>query len=205
MRRKKEDSEQTRLRILKAAQEVFAKNGVSRTTQEQIAVAAGVTRGAIYWHFANKLEVFFAMREQISPIKEKGNIALLNPNMSDPLISIEQFLSNLIDSLTTDEVANQILEILIFKCEYVDGFEAILDEQAAHYAALSAKLTQVYEHAKDKNLLRPELTPKLAALDTQAFLIGIIRMWLLDKESKLIRNNIKDLIHAHITSRRSAN
>ncbi len=203
MRRKKEDSEQTRLRILKAAQNVFAKNGVSRTTQEQIATAAGVTRGAIYWHFANKLEVFFAMREQISPIKEKGNLALLNPNISDPLVSVEQFLNNLIDSLTTDEVAHQILQILIFKCEYVDGFEVILQEQATHYEDLSTKLIQVYERAKDKNLLRADFTPRLAAIDTVAFLIGVIRMWLLDTEGKLIRNNIKDLIHAHVTSRRA--
>ena len=64
MRRTKHDSEQTRQQILAAARSEFAHRGVTRTTLEHIARSAGVTRGAIYWHFANKAELFRAMRDQ---------------------------------------------------------------------------------------------------------------------------------------------
>jgi TetR/AcrR family acrAB operon transcriptional repressor len=58
VRRTKKESEQTRRQIIAAARRVFARQGVRRTTLEEVARAAGVTRGAIYWHFAGKTELF---------------------------------------------------------------------------------------------------------------------------------------------------
>ena len=57
----------TRERILDTAERLFEKNGVSRTSLEDIAVAAGVTRGAIYGHFTSKGDLFVAMWERIRP------------------------------------------------------------------------------------------------------------------------------------------
>jgi AcrR family transcriptional regulator len=63
MRRTRAEAEQTREAILAAAIEVFLERGVSRATFDQIARAAGVTRGAVYWHFRDKQEIF-AVRQQ---------------------------------------------------------------------------------------------------------------------------------------------
>lgn len=52
---------ETRDRILDAAEDVFNESGYSNTTLNEIAEAAGVTRGAIYWHFKNKEDLFQAM------------------------------------------------------------------------------------------------------------------------------------------------
>lgn len=61
---------ETRERILDAAEDVFNARGVSRTTLNEIAEAAGVTRGAIYWHFKNKVELFEAMCDRVrGPMK----------------------------------------------------------------------------------------------------------------------------------------
>lgn len=65
MRRTKEDSEKTRTAILLAAEELFLEKGVSHTSLEQIARAAGVTRGAVYWHFQNKAHLFNEMLNQV--------------------------------------------------------------------------------------------------------------------------------------------
>ena len=48
VRRTKEDALATRNRILDTAECVFERRGVSRTSLNEIALAAGVTRGAIY-------------------------------------------------------------------------------------------------------------------------------------------------------------
>ena len=61
MRRTKEDAEQTRLKIIAAALELFSKNGYSNTTLAMIADEAGFSRGPIYWHFKNKDELFQAV------------------------------------------------------------------------------------------------------------------------------------------------
>lgn len=61
MRRTKDDAELTRRAILRAALTLFSKNGYSNTRLEDIAACAGVTRGAIYWHFENKAALYCAL------------------------------------------------------------------------------------------------------------------------------------------------
>ncbi|WP_165679178.1 TetR family transcriptional regulator, partial [Metapseudomonas otitidis] len=65
MRRTKEEAEKTRADILAAAELLFLENGVAHTSLEQIARAAGVTRGAVYWHFQNKAHLFHEMLNQV--------------------------------------------------------------------------------------------------------------------------------------------
>ena len=62
-RRTKEDAQATRTALLDAAERVFQQRGVSRTSLNEIAQAAGVTRGALYWHFKDKAALFNAMME----------------------------------------------------------------------------------------------------------------------------------------------
>ncbi len=54
----REKSDATRARVLESANSAFAEHGYSEVGLESIAIAAGVTRGAIYNHFRNKRELF---------------------------------------------------------------------------------------------------------------------------------------------------
>ena len=65
MRRTKEEAAQTRAALLDAAEQLFAERGVSRTSLADIAAAAGVTRGAVYWHFRNKSELLDAINSEM--------------------------------------------------------------------------------------------------------------------------------------------
>ena len=65
-RRTKEEALVTRELILDAAERVFHQRGVSRTSLQEIAKEAGLTRGAIYWHFEDKGELFHAMMERVT-------------------------------------------------------------------------------------------------------------------------------------------
>ena len=55
----------TRAALLAAARELFAEHGFAQTGRDQIAERAGVTRGALYHHFATKEEVFRELVEQL--------------------------------------------------------------------------------------------------------------------------------------------
>lgn len=66
---------QTRVRLLRAASEVFAARGYDRATLDDVAAAAGLTKGAIYSSFAGKDELFYALMaerigERLSLVKE---------------------------------------------------------------------------------------------------------------------------------------
>lgn len=205
MRRTKEDSEQTRLQILAAARQVFARNGVTRTTMEHIAQAAGVTRGAIYWHFANKIQLFNAMRDQVSlPLIDKGDDELLSADTHDPLEPIERFLHGIVDAVASDKDTRQTFQIMSFKCEYVDELERELKQYSARCHELLDKLAPIYERARREGVLRPDLEPRLAALDTCLFISGLMRHWLLDERGAFVRKHVDELIAAHVGSRRQA-
>jgi len=63
-RRTKEEAQVTRQRILDAALDVFSSKGYTRTTYDDIARRIRLTKGAVYWHFANKGELLLAMIQQ---------------------------------------------------------------------------------------------------------------------------------------------
>ena len=76
MRRTKEDAEQTREDIFRSGIKVFARKGYAAATMNDIAREAGVTRGAIYWHFKNKedfyVEITSRLNNYYSEMMEEG-------------------------------------------------------------------------------------------------------------------------------------
>ena len=56
--------EHTRSLLLDAAEEVFAEKGFTTATLDDIAYAAGYTKGAIYKHFAAKEDLFLAVSDR---------------------------------------------------------------------------------------------------------------------------------------------
>ncbi len=203
MRRTKKESERTRQDILAAARKVFARQGVTRTTFEEIAASAGVTRGAIYWHFADKTELFFAMREQVAvPMIDQIDLALLHADGSDPLAGVERFLRGILRALESDPAARRTFQIMGFKCEYVGELERELGLQRLRCSELVSKLTQTYGRARRAGQLRAGLRPSMAALETCSFVIGLTRLWLLDAKGSLLRRVARRLISAHVTGHR---
>lgn len=61
MNRHEQRSEETRGRILRAAETLFARSGYDGTGVSEICEAAGVSKGAFYHHFATKQDVFLAL------------------------------------------------------------------------------------------------------------------------------------------------
>lgn len=69
-RKTKQQARETRQLILDVALRLFSQQGVSSTSLATIAKAAGVTRGAIYWHFKNKSDLFNEIWELVLAISK---------------------------------------------------------------------------------------------------------------------------------------
>ncbi len=83
-----ERSQATRAKLLAVAHVLFAHRGYADVGTEQIVRAAGVTRGALYHHFAGKRELFEAVHERIeADIVERiaASAAAAAPADADPL------------------------------------------------------------------------------------------------------------------------
>jgi len=205
MRRTKQEAEHTRCRIMTAALRTFNRRGIARTTMENIAAAAAVTRGAIYWHFADKQALVRAIREEVSlPLVDKGDFTLLNDPGTDPLDRIERFLLDLLHAVMVDSRTQLVFRVMSFKCEYVGEFESELHEYARKLEHVRKALTQVYSEARLRKQMRAGFTPEIAALETTVFLSGLMRLCLLDKFGAAVRKNAPEIVAAHIAGRRAS-
>ena len=64
-RKRKEDAEKTRTRILASALSLFAKKGYEHTTFTDIAARLKMTKGAVYWHFESKEALLIALVDEM--------------------------------------------------------------------------------------------------------------------------------------------
>ncbi|MCC7881711.1 TetR family transcriptional regulator, partial [Escherichia coli] len=95
-RKTKEEALRTRQLLIESAIQQFALRGVTNTTLTDIADAAGVTRGAVYWHFVSKTELFNEMWQQQPPLRDLIQHSLVTENEQEPLNALrERFITGL--------------------------------------------------------------------------------------------------------------
>jgi TetR/AcrR family acrAB operon transcriptional repressor len=205
MRRTKEDAAKTREAIVTAALACFERHGIAQSTIGQIAAEAGVTKGAIYWHFANKREIFRALRQQVSlPLLDRADTTLLDEPDLPGLERVERFLEATLSLLEEDRRTREALGVMQFKCEYVEAFAEELDDGRRNTRRLAEVLESAYSDARREGALRTDLTPRIAAVETMAFLTGLTRLWLLDRGHCGIRRDARAIVRAHLEARRAS-
>jgi TetR/AcrR family acrAB operon transcriptional repressor len=179
-RRTKEDAEQTRCQLLEAAQRVFADKGVSRTSLQDIALAAGVTRGAIYWHFKNKAELFNAMMDSAVLPMEQTLQQLDHEAAQDPLVELERALLQAMHSIENDARTRAIFEVATMKVEYVDELLAVKQRHVNCYVEGTQQMQRSLQSAAARGLVTLPVSAMVAARGLHALVVGLIQTWMLD-------------------------
>jgi TetR/AcrR family acrAB operon transcriptional repressor len=203
MRRTKEDAAKTRASIVEAALACFERHGIAGSTLGQIAAAAGVTKGAVYHHFASKGAILHELRRHVSvPLLDEADTGLLSEPGHSPLERIERFLAGFLETIVRDAHTRGALNVMQFKCEYVDGLGGELRDMVRNNTRLLAALRRAYRDAREAGELSPAVTPEIAALETDMFLSGLVRMWLLHPPTHALRRGARAAIRAHVALRR---
>ena len=202
VRKTKEEAEKTRKDLIAAARTVFHESGVRRSTLEKIAKKAGVTRGALYWHFKDKAELFFAMREDVfAPMIERTDALLFSESHENPLDAIEASLKEFFRVLDDCPLVREVFEIMISRCEYVDEFAGVQEEAGRPARDFLEKIERIYRRAADKGMLREGLGPQEAARDTWAFTSGILHLLLGCQMDGAVRQQIPRMVSTHMALR----
>ncbi|MDP2244335.1 TetR family transcriptional regulator [Pseudomonas sp.] len=180
MRRTKEQAEQTRTAILMAAEELFLEKGVAHSSLEHIARHAGVTRGAVYWHFENKAHLFHEMLNQVRLPPEQMAMRLSACAERDPLLALRDLCVEAIENLARDEQKRRIFTILLRRCEFTDELREAEQRHAAFIAQFISLCEQQFDNACVRPRLQPGMSPRLAARILHAMIIGLLNDWLRD-------------------------
>src|SRR5437868_13491220 len=119
-RRTKEDAAATRELLLDAAEREFCERGASRTSLAEVASAAGVTRGAVYWHFRDKADLFAAMCERATLPLDAALERAARTGLPDPLGQLRSLGITALTRLATDARTQVVFEVIFQKSELTD-------------------------------------------------------------------------------------
>jgi TetR/AcrR family acrAB operon transcriptional repressor len=179
-RRTRKEALATRTRILDAAERVFGRRGVSRTSLDDVAHAAGVTRGAIYWHFRDKADLFDAMLGRVALPMEEMLERTTEEAGDDPLARVRRRAVAVLRKVTGDARARRVFDVVAHKCEYVDEMTAVRRRLTGMRATCLAQLESGFRNALRRGLLPATVEPRAAAVGLHALVDGLITNWLID-------------------------
>lgn len=178
VRRTKDEAQETRNRILDAAELTFSERGVSRTSLEDIAQAAGVTRGAIYWHFKDKSDLFAAMVNRVTLPLEAMVARSSDESVEDPIASLKACAVGALKSTATNPQVQRVFDVVTHKCEYLGEMAGVNNRISAVQKGCVDRAEQTIRNAVKRGLLPAHVNPRLAAVGLDAMLYGLISNWL---------------------------
>lgn len=182
MRKTKTEAQKTRQHLLDAALEVFWRDGVTRASLQAIAQEAGVTRGALYWHFKNKEDLFETLFEQqYADFFAAFNDQTLRDNQ-DVWTHLQHNLTTMFETLATRESKHKFCNVMFSKCEQTAGNETITELACRYHRLFQKQIAYALQLSREQGRLPENTDIKLAAIYLESSLVGLIKIWIDEPE-----------------------
>lgn len=201
-RKTKEEALETRALILDAAEQVFAAQGVSKTSLSEIASAAGLTRGAIYGHFKNKADVFTAMMDRVRlPMESMLFAASGDDKHPDPLGSLRLACITILKETASNPQRRSVMNVLFHKCEFTEEMGPVMQRQQEALKEGSQHVQNILRQAVKQGQLPADLNVARADTMLYGLLCGLMSHWLftpcrfdLEQEAEALMDGYVDML-----------
>ena len=188
MRRTKEEAAQTRQTILDAALTIFSKQGYQAARLQEIAEAAGVTRGAVYHHFGGKSQLFITLIEEAS--KEINNVVEQAIAEGGGFTEVNnRVLVNSWTYLEENRRFRDISEMLNFKSGRSPDLEELSRRVTVGLRTQVDSIAGYMQRGIEQGELRADLDPETIARAFFAYQDGVTRLWLADRTAFSIKES----------------
>ena len=193
-RKTKQQALETRQHILDVALRLFSQQGVSSTSLAAIAKAAGVTRGAIYWHFKNKSDLFNEIwvlsDASISDLEVEYRAKFPN----DPLSVVREIVVHILEATVTEERRRLMMEIIFHKCEFVGEMAVVQKAQRSLCLESYERIEHTLKECIAANMLPANLLTRRAAVLMRSYLSGLMENWLFAPDSFDLEKEARDYV-----------
>lgn len=192
-RKTKAEAEITYHALLDAAEDVFASKGVTRSTLADVAQRAGVTRGALYWHFADKKALLNGVCDRaFLPMEVLLEEAGSGPS-DDPLGQIRDISLHILNLVAQDSRQRKVFDIIYHHCEKNEEFASFIDERESRRACLK-QLEAIFIAAIKCGQLPADTDAGLAMQAHHAYLVGLMHQWLLEPSNFSLRQHATAMV-----------
>ena len=186
IRRIDEIGEESRRRILDAAEELFAERGFAKTSFVDIAARSGISRGSIPWHFKNKDGLLLA-------VVDRANQRYLSLDHFSDRPALDEVLQQF--GLLAREAAGRLMFAVLTEAISSEGI--VRDEYQAHHAEQRRRIAHWLKVMGVRSASRRE---SLATAITGS-VMGVALMWQVDPEGVDLEGAYQALatmVHSHI-------
>jgi TetR/AcrR family acrAB operon transcriptional repressor len=190
MRRTKEEAAVTRSTLLKAALAVFSAKGFAAATLEDVAKAAKVTRGAIYWHFKSKADLYNTLIQEFSA----RGAAVVQQAIAEGGTLLEILRRVFVRQcalIEEDKEARAVMELALFKTGLDPELQAGRKKQIEAGNTLLVGITGAMQQGVSQGALRKDIDPADMARAFIAFENGVIQLWLVSPRSFSLKASAK--------------
>ena len=193
MRRTKEEAAVTRARLLDAALASFHTKGYSATTLDDIARQAGITRGAIQWHFGNKAELYNTL---VGESYQKAGAAFkeIYDAEGTPLQKLRLILIKWLGYAEEDAQFRSMLELVILKTEVSPELAGGLQQKTQGNRATIAFFADIIRLGIQAGEIRPDVHPEVAATTALSLVNGVTSLWLIDPTAFSLRDSAEETV-----------
>ena len=181
-RRTKADALKTRQHLIETAIAQFAARGVSNTTLNDIADAANVTRGALYWHFENKTQLFNELWLQQPPLRDLIQERLVGRWGDNPLQRLQERLVVGLQYIAENPRQQALMQILYHKCEFHNDMiseQTIREKIGINHLGMRIAL----QKCMDDGLIATSLDLDVIIIILHGSFSGIVKNWLINPMS----------------------
>lgn len=179
-RRTKEEAEKTYLALLDAAVELFLEKGMARTTLHEIADRAGVTRGALYWHFKGKDDIILAIWQTFAlPHLDKFAASMSAIAKDDPIVGFRRTMHDMMEAIVTDSRAGQAVSIIMHVVEITKEETELQTYLQNMRESIVISMKEGCRFVAQNGGLRDGLCPELAAKGLVAYTLGLVNQYVL--------------------------
>lgn len=205
VRKTRQQAAETREALLDAAECVFRAKGVAHATLSDVAQAAGVTRGAVYWHFRDKAAMFQAMCERAQlPMDAMLDCAGSRATGSDPLRILRSNSVQVLLRLAHDPRTQAVFDVVFHKCEFTQEMAPLVERQRSNDEGCRQNVIALLDRAVAQGLLPRDTDTRLAAEMLKAFMLGVMHEWVRNPQSHPLAQTapvMMDTFFAGLTTR----
>lgn len=198
VRKTKEEAQATRELLLDTAEQLFSELGVGSTSLNEIACAAGLTRGAVYWHFENKGDLLLALWERVAlPFKQAFEDA--GKDFGEDYLSLIRHKSCwMSEHIESDERLRALMNILMLRCEFATDTAHTREHFLGQREHCIEMICSNFVQAIAVGQLPPATDPERAALGLLGLTDGICFHWLIKPERFAIRDTTRLAVEAYL-------
>lgn len=193
MKRTAEDTLKTRCEIIEAAQEVFLRKGFARTTLEDVAWEASVTRGAVYHHFDSKAEILNALCE----VRYSAFGEILRKTGDEQRLPFDRLVESIVSYFSYLESNKKFADmqfLLTYKTELCDEIAGGMQTKIESIRAL----TNTYAELIGQILKGDRQSQKLSKNELAHILVcyqaGLSNLWLIDRKTISIKKDLRRVV-----------